>query len=118
MMRGDVFLVDLDPRSGSEQHGSRPAVLVSPDSYSRHEPWHSLIVVPITTSPRQARRGPTVVPLATGDGGLERDSMALCHQPTARDRRKFIDLIDALSVDRLAEIDAGVAAALDPSLAS
>lgn len=106
-------MVDLAPRSGSEQHGRRPAVLVSHDAFNRHARWRSLIVVPITTSPRQARRGPTVVPLAAGDGGLERDSLALCHQPTTLDRSKFIDRIGVLSVDRLAAVAAGLAAALD-----
>ena len=29
MKRGDVLLADISPRSGSEQQGRRPAVLVS-----------------------------------------------------------------------------------------
>lgn len=113
MRRGEVYLVDLVPRTGSEQRGRRPAVLVSHDAFNRHARWRSLIVVPITTSPRQARRGPTVVPLAAGDGGLERDSLVLCHQPTTLDRSTFLDRIGTLTDDRLAEVDAGLAAALD-----
>jgi mRNA interferase ChpB len=32
MERGDIYLVSLDPTSGSEQQGKRPVLVVSPSA--------------------------------------------------------------------------------------
>ena len=49
MKRGDVFLADLRPRSGSEQQGRRPVIVVSRDSFNLSPGWQSVIVVPCST---------------------------------------------------------------------
>lgn len=113
MRRGDVFWADLRPRSGSEQRGRRPVVVVSSDGFNAAPRWRSVIVVPISTSEAQARRGPTAVPLATGAGGLPRASVALCHQVTTLDRAKLTARLGALSVTALTAIAEGLRAALD-----
>jgi len=45
--RGDVLLVELDPKLGSEIRKTRPCVVVSPDELNRH--LRTLIVAPMTT---------------------------------------------------------------------
>lgn len=112
MIRGDVYWVDLAPRSGSEQTGRRPAVVVSRDSFNAVESWRSIIVVPLTTSSSPAHRGPTVVPIPKGPGGLSRDSVALCHQVTTLDRTKLVKRIGTLSEPIISAIDDGLRAAL------
>ncbi|MEJ2416264.1 MAG: type II toxin-antitoxin system PemK/MazF family toxin [Exilibacterium sp.] len=48
--RFDVFLVDLNPTKGSEQAGTRPVLVVSPDDMNR---WlKTVIVAPMTTKLR------------------------------------------------------------------
>ena len=89
MRRGDVYLASLSPRTGSEQQGARPIIVVSHDGFNETPGWRSVIVVPISTSAAQARRGPTVVLLPAGTGGIPRDSAALCHQVTTLDRSKL-----------------------------
>lgn len=111
--RGDVFWVELAPRSGSEQQGRRPAVVVSHDAFNQAEGWRSLIVVPLSTSRGQAIRGPTAVEVRAGDGGLLEDSVALCHQVTTLDRRKLVERLGRLSKDSLLAVEAGLAIALD-----
>lgn len=114
MQRGDVFLVELAPRSGAEQQGVRPAVIVSHDSFNRARTWRSLIVVPFTTSPRY-RSGPpspSAVPVAAGTAGLTADSVALCHQVTTLDRAKLARRLGTLPPGDLARIDEGLRAAL------
>lgn len=113
MRRGEIYWTNIQPRSGSEQKGRRPAVVVSHDSFNRNEAWGSAIVVPISTSPGQARRGPTAIPLPTGAGGLPRPSVALCHQITTIDRAKIERRIGALGADLLDEVEAGLRAAMD-----
>lgn len=113
MKRGDVYWVDLAPRSGSEQQGRRPAVIVSTDSLNLAPNWYSLIVAPITTSAKQARRDATVVILPAGEGGLSKESVVLCHQLTTLDRSKILQRIGELSDAWLAQVEEAIVAALD-----
>jgi len=46
-LRGDVYLVGLDPTRGSEIRKARPCVVVSPDELNRH--LHTVIIAPMTT---------------------------------------------------------------------
>jgi mRNA-degrading endonuclease toxin of MazEF toxin-antitoxin module len=41
-----VFWADLAPRSGSEQAGRRPVIVVSHDGFNQAPGWRSVIVVP------------------------------------------------------------------------
>lgn len=113
MKRGEVWWVDLQPRSGSEQRGRRPAIVISHDALNSVETWRSIVIVPITTSKRQAKRNLTTVPLAVGEGGLQHDSIALCHQVTTLDRSKFIERSGILSAEVLKAVGEGIVVALD-----
>lgn len=107
MKRGDVYWADLVPRSGSEQTGRRPVVIISHDAFNQTPGWRSVIVVPLSTSPRQAGRGHTVVPLPKGEAGLTKDSVALCHQITTLDRAKLTEFIGELPSSLMARIEDG-----------
>jgi mRNA interferase MazF len=111
--RGEVYWADLSPRSGSEQKGKRPVVVVSHDSFNLVSAWRSAIIVPISTSRAQAGRGPTAIPLPSGAGGLRRPSVALCHQVTTLDRGKLTQRLGLLGPQLLAEIARGLRAAMD-----
>lgn len=113
MTRGDVYWADLVPRSGSEQTGRRPVVIVSHDAFNRTPGWRSLIVVPLSTSPAQAGRGPTVIDLPAGSAGLPRASAAICHQVTTLDRAKLTKRVGALSPGILSAIEEALKAAMD-----
>lgn len=113
MRRGEIYIATLEPRSGSEQRGRRPVAIVSHDGFNEVEAWRSIIVVPLSTSARQARRGPTAVPIAKGLGGLERASVALCHQVTTLDRAKLTDHVGLLPDEVMTEIGKGLIAAMD-----
>lgn len=111
--RGDIFWADLQPRSGSEQRGRRPVVVVSNDGFNLTPTWRSVIVVPISTSDAQARRGPTAVSLASGAGGLPKAGVALCHQVTTLDRAKLTERLGSLPGYALVAVEGGLKAALD-----
>ncbi len=112
MKRGEVWWAELSPRSGSEQRGRRPVVIVSHDAFNQTEGWRSIIVVPLSTSVTQARRGPTAPGLPRGSAGLLKSSVALCHQVTTLDRSKLTQPIGTLPGDALESIQAGLKAAL------
>ena len=106
-------MADLAPRSGSEQQGRRPVVLISSDGFNLTPSWASLIVVPVSSSIQQSRRSHTTVLLPAGAGGLKQDSSALCHQITTLDRRKFMDHLGELPASLVTQIEEGIKAALD-----
>jgi mRNA interferase MazF len=113
MRRGEVHWAQLAPRSGSEQQGNRPVVVVSNDGFNDAPGWRSAIVVPISSSAAQARRGPSAVSLPKGAGGLTADSVALCHQVTTLDRAKLTRRMGLLPDDLLDQVGEGLKAALD-----
>src|SRR3990172_11276826 len=49
--RYEVYLVNLDPTTGSEIHKTRPCLIVSPDEMNRH--IATVIIAPMTTKGRQ-----------------------------------------------------------------
>ena len=112
MKRGDVYWATLAPRSGFEQAGRRPVIVISRDAFNQTPSWRSVIVVPVSTSASQARRGPTAVPLPVGAGGLAQESVALCHQVTTLDRSKLAALLGSLTDAQLGEIEEGLRIAL------
>ena len=113
MRRGDVWWATLQPRSGSEQTGRRPVVVLSHDSFNQTPNWNSVIVVPCSTSAPQARRTPTVVTLAQGIAGLTQDCVAVCHQITTLDRNKLQHQIGYLPDAELRAIELAVLNAID-----
>jgi len=113
MKRGDLYWVTLSPRSGSEQSGRRPVIILSHDAFNQTPTWRSIIVVPLSTSATQARRGPTVVALSAGTAGLPGESFVLCHQVTTLDRAKLTDKIGTLPPDVLTLVEKALLSAVD-----
>ncbi|MGD0498062.1 MAG: type II toxin-antitoxin system PemK/MazF family toxin [Bryobacteraceae bacterium] len=113
MKRGEVYWADLVPRSGSEQTGRRPVVVVSHDGFNQTPGWRSVIVVPISTSSSQGKRGPTVIELSGGTAGLPKTSFAVCHRVTTLDRAKLTKRVGSLPSDSLFEVEEGLKAAMD-----
>jgi len=116
MNRGDLYWADVKPRSGSEQTGRRPVVVISSDGFNQVTTWRSIIVIPVSTSTRQGARGPTVVPLSGVGSVLIPNSAAICHQITTLDRAKLDERIGTLLPTEIEEIERGIHAACDLAL--
>jgi mRNA interferase MazF len=116
MKRGDIYTAELYPRSGAEMttspDESRPVIVISHDSFNQVPTWQSVIIIPISTSKAQAKRGPTAIWLPKGEGGLYQDCCAICHQITTLDRGKLIKHIGTLSDEKLQEVEEGIKAAI------
>ena len=113
MKRGEIYWANLVPRSGSEQQGRRPVVVVSHDAFNQTPGWRSIIVVPLTTSATQAGRGPSAIVLPHGIAGLRKESVVLCHQVTTLDRSKLVQRIGELGAAELDQVEDGLRAAMD-----
>lgn len=102
MMRGDVYMVDLEPTRGREQRGHRPVLIVSPDDFNRATGLP--IILPITNGGDFARRIGFAVPLTeTRTIGVIR-----CDQPrvldlASRNGRKVESLPSAIMDEVLAK---------------
>lgn len=102
MKRGDVYLADLNPVKGSEQAGRRPVLVFEDD---RLIPVTLTIVVIPFTGNVAMRKLPTCAFVPAGEGGLRQDSVAICHQIRALDKRGLVERWGALSQERVAEIE-------------
>jgi len=111
--RGEIYWAQLSPRSGSEQAGRRPVIVVSHDGFNQARNWQSVIVVPMSTSKAQAKRGLTVVEIPGEASGLGRSGVAVCHQVTTLDRSKLTRYAGRLRGEMLQSVEEGLRAALD-----
>jgi len=104
--RGEVWLADLgEPPQGHEQAGRRPVVVLQVDDLS----WLSTTIIVPLTGQFQRAGSATAVVLAEGIAGLQRDSVALCHQIRALDPRRLVHRIGTLPPDKVSEIEAAIA---------
>ncbi len=67
--------------------------------------------VPITASDRCRTRGPAVVELASGSGGLKKDSFAICYQATTLGKEKLGRKLGTLDLADLERVEMGLLAA-------
>jgi mRNA interferase MazF len=73
-----IYWVSLDPVSGSEQAGVRPALVISNDIVN--EVLLVVTVVPLSSMKKDTRIYPTEVYLPMDLSALPKDSIAMVHQ--------------------------------------
>jgi mRNA-degrading endonuclease toxin of MazEF toxin-antitoxin module len=88
-------------------------IVISHDAFNQAPGWKSVIIVPISTSASQGRRGPTIVEIPAGAGGLPKASFAVCHQVTTLDRAKLTRMIGTLPSEVLRGVELGLKGAMD-----
>ena len=82
-----VWRANLDPVIGSEQGKSRPVLIISEDDVN--ELLNIVNIIPITSrkSGRVVYPNETLIPFGTC--GLEKESIALCHQIRTIDKKRL-----------------------------
>lgn len=105
--RGEVYMAffgDITKESGSEQRGTRPALIIQNDTGNMFSP--TVIVAPVTAHSREAF--PTHVDLSDLRG-LEIGSKACLEQIRTIDKRHiFGDLISVVDKARMWQIDKAI----------
>lgn len=95
--QGDIILINLDPRTGHEQAGNRPAVVVSNNFFN--EKTDMTLVCPITTTNRPF---PLHIPL---DNRLKTTGNILCEHLRAVDlKARNYRKVDELPKDILRQV--------------
>jgi mRNA interferase MazF len=103
--RGEIWLADLNPIQGSEQSGTRPVLIFQNNSINRFT--STFLTIPITTNLRRASL-PTCVLVRQGEGGLIKDSVALCHQLRVLDGLRLKRRLGSVSEQTMAAIESRV----------
>jgi mRNA interferase MazF len=96
MIRGEIWWVDLNPTKGSEINKKRPAVILSVNPINKAR--RTVIVIPLSSSPFP--RPPIVVP--TPSAGA--NSVAVCDQIRAVDKKRLVQRMGQLSQNDLTQI--------------
>ena len=109
VVRGDIFIADLDPVVGSEQGGVRPVLIVQNDRGNRFSPT---VICAAMTSRLGKNDLPTHVWVAAQESGLDRDSLVLCEQIRTLEKRRLRVKAGHIEGLSLARVNRALAAAL------
>lgn len=102
VLRGEVWLAELNPVRGSEQAGNRPVLIIQTNAVNRFTT--TILAIPFTTNLRRASL-PSCVQVATGEGGLSSESVALCHQLRVLDKSRLTKKLGSVSAATLEKIE-------------
>ena len=104
-LRGHVYWADLEPTFGSQQKGRRPCLVLTADAINAIR--RTVGVVPLSSSPASAE--PIVVPVPS----VGPNSVAVCDQLRAVDKKKIFNLIGKVTDAELSLIEASVKSVFD-----
>lgn len=110
--RSEIWIVQLDPTIGSEISKMRPAIIISNNINNEYS--DTITVIPITSSSQTIY--PFEIFLKAGDGGLKYDSKAKANQIRTIDKRRLVEMIGSLSMDKISELESAIAIHLDLSI--
>lgn len=101
VLRGELYLANLDPVVGSEQGGTRPVLVIQNDVGNRFSP--TVIVLAVTSQLHKARL-PTHVPVEAEGHGLTRDSVVLAEQVRTLDKQRLLERLGTLSPESMQRV--------------
>jgi mRNA-degrading endonuclease toxin of MazEF toxin-antitoxin module len=112
---GDIYWITIPPQGGREQQGRRPCVVVSRRAINHGNP---VVVVPLTTNISKANSYNIAIPKAeiikdVNSFSTIEDSVALCGQVFAIDKRRFEAKIGKLSNLAVVAIQLGLSFLFD-----
>lgn len=99
--RGDVFIVNFDPRVASEARKTRPALVVSNDVNNDHSPIVSISPIASNVTGVYSFE----VKIAAGTAGFQTDSKVMINQTGVVDRVRFLKKLGNLPSPFMAKID-------------
>ncbi len=100
--RGEIWLADMNPTRGSEQGGNRPVLIFQNDIIDQFTT--TVLTIPMTTNLRRATL-PSCVKIDKGEGSLENDSVALCHQLRVLDKIRLYRKLGTISQKAVSAIE-------------
>jgi mRNA interferase MazF len=99
--RGEVWFVKLDPTTGREQAGNRPALVISVDVFN-HGPAELIVVLPITSKAKGVLFHVQVQP---PEGGLTTPSFIKCEDVRSVSKQRLIKKLGSVSNRTMDEVE-------------
>ena len=107
LLRGDIYLVNLDPIVGKEIGKARPAVIIQNDIGNKFSPV--TIIAPITSTKEISKPLPIMILLEKGEGGLSEASYVDCGQIRTVDKeRRLITKFGSLDNSKMEKINKAI----------
>lgn len=107
--RGEVWLVNFDPTLGAEIRKTRPALILQNDIGNQASPI--TIVAAITSTLKKAY--PFQVPIRSGEGGLDTNSVVTLNHLRSIDRERLIRRLGVVSESILHQVDRALVISLN-----
>lgn len=99
--RKEVWLVTLDPTTGREQAGTRPALITSDDAFNQG--FADLVfIIPITSKAKNIRSHVSLLP---PEGGLNLPSFIMCEAMRSVSKQRLIKRLGVISTNTMAEVE-------------
>jgi mRNA-degrading endonuclease toxin of MazEF toxin-antitoxin module len=102
--RGEIWLVSLDPASGSNVSTTRPVIVLSEDAVNRVR--RTVVVVPV------ARAAGAYPPIIVAAGSVGEGCFAVCDQVRTVDQARLVWRQGSVEAAELRGIEAGMCAVL------
>ncbi len=100
-LRGEVWLVDLNPTKGHEQAGKRPGLVISDDIFNAG-PAGLVVILPLTTKNKNI---PLHERIAPPEGGLREVSYVKCEDIRSVSQQRLSGRMGKVRQERLKAIE-------------
>jgi len=102
--RGEIWWVEFDPVRGSEQGGTRPALVLQNDVGNSA----STVTIVAAITSRFRRAYPFQVAISPDESGLDRPSLVLLNQWRTVDKVRLLRRAGQLAPERMLEIERAI----------
>ena len=100
MNKGEIWVIDFPSRSGKEQTGTRPSIVMGDTG------TNLALVIPLTSNLQALNKIPYTLRInKSKDNKLDKDSVALVLQLQTLDKKRFISKISILEKEHVDKID-------------
>jgi len=104
ILKGEIYLADLNPTVGSEIAKTRPVLIISNDINNQYAA--TVTIVPITSTTEKIY--PFEVFLPKGEGNLKNDSKAKANQIRTIDKSRLKKQLGKINEETLKEIERAI----------
>lgn len=104
ILKGEIYLADLNPTVGSEISKARPVLIVSNDINNNHAA--TVTIVPVTSSTEKIY--PFEVFLPAGEGNLTSDQKAKANQIRTIDKLRLRKLFGKINQEKLRKTEQAI----------
>ena len=99
--RKGIWLINLDPTTGREQAGTRPALVMSADIFNRGSA-DLVFIIPITSKAKSIRSHVSLLP---PEGGLNLPSFIMCEAMRSVSKQRLIKRLGVISQATMTEVE-------------